>query len=102
MYEFKCDLCDADYVGCTRRYLFQRSDEHKHSAIGNHLRNVHNQTNKDQRDQFAELILLDRKFLFFFSSEGKLACWKTLRDVDQDVKNALGSLGTTLYPEEET
>ena len=25
---------DADYVGYTRRHLFQRIDEHKHLAIG--------------------------------------------------------------------
>ena len=29
VYKFKCDLCDADYVGYTRRHLFQRIDEHK-------------------------------------------------------------------------
>ena len=37
-------LCDADYVGYTHRHLFQRVDKHKHSAIGKHLRDVHNQT----------------------------------------------------------
>ena len=42
VYECKCDLCDADYVGYTRRHLFQRVDEHKHS--GTHLRDVHSQT----------------------------------------------------------
>ena len=35
-YKFKCDLCDGDYVGYTRRHLFQRTEEHKHSAIGKH------------------------------------------------------------------
>lgn len=29
---FKCDLCDGDYVGYTRRQLFLRIEEHKHSA----------------------------------------------------------------------
>ena len=33
-------------VGYTRRHLFQGVDEHKHSAIGKHLRDVHNQTRK--------------------------------------------------------
>ena len=33
--KFKCDLCDADYVGYTARH--QRSNEHKYSAIGRHL-----------------------------------------------------------------
>ena len=29
VYQFKCDLCDAGYVGYTRRHLHQRVDEHK-------------------------------------------------------------------------
>ena len=28
VYQFKCDLCDAGYVGFTRRHLHQRVDEH--------------------------------------------------------------------------
>ena len=55
VYEFTCDLCDADYVGYTHRHLFQCIDKHKHSAIGKHLCNVHNQTNKDLHDQFIIL-----------------------------------------------
>ena len=55
VYEFKCELCDADHVGYTRRHFFQGIDEHKHSAIGTHLRDVQNQTNKDLRDQFTTL-----------------------------------------------
>ena len=38
IYAFKCDLCDADYVGMTTRHLHQRIVEHKHSSIGNHFR----------------------------------------------------------------
>jgi len=55
VYEFRCDLCDADYVGYTRRHLFQRTDEHKHSAIGKHSRDAHNQRNKDLQKQFTIL-----------------------------------------------
>ena len=55
VYEFKCDLCDADYVGYTGRHLFQRIEEHKHSAIGKHLRDAHNQRNKDLQEQFTIL-----------------------------------------------
>ena len=40
VYEFKCDLCDVDYVGYTCRHLFQRIDKHKYSAIGKHMRGV--------------------------------------------------------------
>jgi len=43
VYQFQCDLCDADYVGCTVRHLHQRVAEHKNSAIGNHLTEKHGQ-----------------------------------------------------------
>ena len=29
VYKFQCDLCDAGYVGFTRRHLHQRVEEHK-------------------------------------------------------------------------
>ena len=38
VYSFKCGLCDAGYVGYTCWHLHQRIEEHKGSAIGNHLR----------------------------------------------------------------
>ena len=41
VYHFKCDLCDADYVGYTCRHLYQRIEEHKGSAIGKHVRDQH-------------------------------------------------------------
>ena len=41
VYHFKCDQCDADYVGFTTRYLHQRIQEHRYSAIGKHLINIH-------------------------------------------------------------
>ena len=49
VYQFKCDLCDADYVGFTRRHLRQRVDEHRHtsSSIGKHFRDKHSSTPKD-------------------------------------------------------
>ena len=62
VYEFKCDLCDADYVGYTRRHLFQHIVEHKHSAIGKHLRDSHNQENKDLTEQFTILKKCRGKF----------------------------------------
>ena len=43
VYKFKCDLCDADCDGYTCLHLFQRIEEHKHSAIRKHLRDAHNQ-----------------------------------------------------------
>ena len=58
VYEYKCDLCDADYVGYTCRHLFQRLiNEHKHSVTGKHLREVHNLRNKDIREQFTTPLL---------------------------------------------
>ena len=41
VYRYKCDLCDADYVGYTSRHLHQRIDEHKRSVIGKHMREDH-------------------------------------------------------------
>ena len=35
--------------------FFQRIEEHKHSAIGKHLRDAHNQRNKDLQEQFTIL-----------------------------------------------
>ena len=61
VYEYKCDQCDADYVGYTCRHLFQRINEHKHSVIGKHLRDVHNLRNKDLCDQFTILKKCHRK-----------------------------------------
>ena len=43
----KCHLCDAGYVGYTCGHLFQRINEHKHSVIGKHLRDIHNLRKKD-------------------------------------------------------
>ena len=53
VYKFKSDLCDTDFVGYTHRHIFQRIEEHKHSAIGKHLRNAHNQRNKALQEQFT-------------------------------------------------
>ena len=61
VYEYKCDLCDAGYVGNTCRHLFQRINERKHSVTGKHLRDVHNLRNKDLRDQFTILKKCRRK-----------------------------------------
>ena len=36
-----CDQCDAYYVGFTTRRLHQRIQEHRYSAIGKHLINIH-------------------------------------------------------------
>ena len=47
VYEFIRDLCDTNYVGYTCRHLHQRVEEHKHSVIGKHFRDVHGLTPDD-------------------------------------------------------
>ena len=41
VYEFTCDLCDTNYIGYTCRHLLQLVEEHKHSVIRKHFRDVH-------------------------------------------------------------
>ena len=41
VYFFKCDLCDADYIGFSSRHLHQRVEEHKRLVIGNHVKEQH-------------------------------------------------------------
>ena len=49
VYLFKCDLCDAGYVGFTCRHLHLRVEEHKNvsSSIGKHFRSEHSLAPKD-------------------------------------------------------
>ena len=44
VYKFKCDLCDADYVGYTCRHLHERIDELKGSVVGFHMREHHGES----------------------------------------------------------
>ena len=64
MYHFKCDLCDAGYVGFTRRHLHQRVDEHKNpsSSIGKHFREEHSLAPKDLTNNFSILKKCTTKF----------------------------------------
>ena len=56
-YRFKCDLCDAGYVGYTRRHLHQRIDEHKNtsSSIGKHFRVKHSYVPEGSYQEFYHL-----------------------------------------------
>ena len=56
-YRFKCDLCDADYVGYTKRHLYQRIEEHKQksSSIAKHLKEKHGDTSLLNQKQFTIL-----------------------------------------------
>ena len=62
VYKFTCDLCDADYVGYTARHLHQRIAEHRYSAIGKHLLEVHGDKNLLNEDQFLVLKKCHGKF----------------------------------------
>ena len=66
VYKFKCDLCDAGYVGFTRRrrHLHQRADEHKScsSSIGKHFRDKHSFVPKDLTKNFSVLMKCANKF----------------------------------------
>ena len=47
VYQFKCRLCDTDYIGYTTRHLHKRIEEHKShwaSAVGRHM--IYSQTQR--------------------------------------------------------
>ena len=64
VYKFQCDLCDAGYVGFTRRHLHQRVEEHKNSSssIGKHFRDKHFLAPKDLTKNFSVLMKCTNKF----------------------------------------
>ena len=55
VYHFKCDLCDADYVGYTCRRLHQRIDEHKSSVVREHMVEQHGEDAKNIEKSFKVL-----------------------------------------------
>jgi len=57
VHQFQCDLCDAGYVGYTRRHLHQRVGERKNvsSFIGKHFRVKHSYVPKDLTKNFTTL-----------------------------------------------
>ena len=59
VYVFKCDLCDADYVGMTTRHLHQRIVD---SSIGNHFREHHDSLLGLKSSQFYVLKKCSSKF----------------------------------------
>ena len=64
VYSFKCDQCDADYIGYTTRHLHQRIEEHKTSVIGKHIKEVHYVASPD----------LTKVFSVLKKCQGKLDC----------------------------
>ena len=65
VYNYKCELRDAEYVDYTNRHLRQRIDEHRHSAIGKHLKNDHGQ---------ETICDLSHNFCVLKKCNGKLDC----------------------------
>ena len=57
VYQFKCELCDAGYVGYTRRHLYQRVDEHKNASYstGKHFFVKHSYVPKNLTKNFTIL-----------------------------------------------
>ena len=79
VYEFKCDLCDTDYIGYTTRYLHQRIEEHRASAVGTHVKGCHGTSNPELMKQFSvlkkcqgKLDCLIREMLFIRERKPKL------------------------------
>ena len=62
VYSFQCGLCAAGYVGYTCRHLHQRIEEHKGSAIGNHLREQHDMGPDDIAESCRILRKCQNKF----------------------------------------
>ena len=64
VYKFECDLCDAGYVGFTRRHLHQRVEELKNSSssIGKHFGDKHSFSPKDLPKNFSVLKKCTNRF----------------------------------------
>ena len=64
VYKFESDLCDAGYVGFTRRHLHQRVEELKNSSssIGKHFSDKHSLAPKDLTKNFSVLMKCTNKF----------------------------------------
>ena len=76
VYQFKCDLCDTDYIGYTARHLHQRIDAH--------VKGCHGISNPDHPKQFSvlkkcrgKLDCLIREMLFIRERKPK---WNTQSD----------------------
>ena len=64
VYDFKCNLCNADDVGYTCRHLYQSIEEHKESVIGKHARKQHGTEPND----------IDLRFQILWKCQSKFDC----------------------------
>ena len=62
VYEFKCHLCNANYIGYMYPHLHQRAEEHKHSVIRKHFKDKHGLRPMDLRENFRILKKCRSKF----------------------------------------
>ena len=65
VYEFQCDLCDTSYIGYTKRHLYERVEEHKHSqqsSIYKHYASDHATTPGDLLSNINVLKKCKNKF----------------------------------------
>ena len=64
VYKFKCDLCDAGYVGFTHCHQHQRVQEHRNltSSIGKHFGDKHSLALEDLAKNFRVLKKCMHKF----------------------------------------
>ena len=64
VYKIECDLCDAGYVGFTRRHLHQRVEEHRNSSssTGKHFCDKHSLAPKDLTKDFSLLMKCTNQF----------------------------------------
>ena len=79
VYQFNCDLCDTDYIGYTTRHLHHRTEEHRATAAGAHVKGCHGISNPELLKQFTvlkkcqgKLDCLIREMLFIRERESKL------------------------------
>ena len=74
VYQFKCDLCDTDYIGYATRHLHQRIEEHRTTAVGAHVKGCHGISNPELLKQFSQgkLDCLIREMLFIRMRKPKL------------------------------
>ena len=74
VYQFKCDLCDTDYIGYTTRHLHQQIEEHSATAVGAHVKGCHGISNPELLKQFSKgkLDCLIREMLFIRMGKPKL------------------------------
>ena len=79
VYQFKCDLCDTDYIGYTTRHLHQQIEEHRATAVGAHVKGCHGISNPELLKQSSvlqkcqgKLDCLFREMLFILVKKPKL------------------------------